>query len=274
MKPPFIYFGAKTSLAERVVSLLPPHRHYVEPFAGSLAVLLAKPRSLVETVNDLDDDLVTFWRVLRDHPEQLARARGLTPHSRAEHVGSYDLHGLGDVERARRVWVRLNQGRGGLMRRSGWRFYRDADRASGAMAATVNAYAERLLPTAERIAGVSLECRPALDVIATYGDHPSVLLYVDPPYLGATRSSGRQYRHEMHSEAEHAALADALNGANATVVLSGYPSPLYDRLYDGWHRYLIPHHASNAGIGRTARTEALWCNRPWPHTLPLDLASA
>ena len=71
---PFPYFGGKTSHAARIASLLPDHGHYVEPFAGSLAVLLAKPRSRMETVNDLDGDLMTFWRVLRDQPEELARA--------------------------------------------------------------------------------------------------------------------------------------------------------------------------------------------------------
>ncbi len=69
--PPMAYFGGKTRLAARIVELLPPHEHYVEPFAGSLAVLLAKPLSRMETVNDLDGDIMTFWRVLRDRPEEL-----------------------------------------------------------------------------------------------------------------------------------------------------------------------------------------------------------
>src|SRR6266545_6715117 len=83
--PPFAYYGGKTSLAERIVELLPPHRHYVEPFAGSLAVLLAKPPAPFETVNDLDQQLMTFWRVLRDRGPELARVCYLTPHARAEH---------------------------------------------------------------------------------------------------------------------------------------------------------------------------------------------
>ena len=81
--PPFAYFGGKTRLAPTIAGLMPEHRHYVEPFAGSLAVLLAKKRSAHETVNDLDGDLVTFWRVLRNRPEDLARACRLTPHMSA-----------------------------------------------------------------------------------------------------------------------------------------------------------------------------------------------
>ncbi|MPZ66778.1 MAG: hypothetical protein GEU83_15145 [Pseudonocardiaceae bacterium] len=111
--PPFAYFGGKTLLAPKVVRLLPDHEHYVEPFAGSLAVLLAKPPTGMETVNDLDGDLMTFWRVLRDRPGELTRSCALTPHARAEHQGGYDRDGCDDLETARRVWVMLTQGRGG-----------------------------------------------------------------------------------------------------------------------------------------------------------------
>jgi DNA adenine methylase len=88
VKPPVAYCGGKTTIADRIVALLPEHGHYVEPFAGSLAVLLAKPPSRMETVNDIDQDLI-FWRVLRDRPGDLERACGLTPHSRAEHQLAY-----------------------------------------------------------------------------------------------------------------------------------------------------------------------------------------
>src|SRR5258707_1347980 len=126
VKPPFTYFGGKLSIAERIMALLPPHGHYVEPFAGSLAVLLAKPLSPMETVNDLDGDLMGFWRVLRDRPADLERVCALTPHSRAEQAASYDREDCDDLERARRVWVRLTQGRGGhLWRGTGWRYYQD-----------------------------------------------------------------------------------------------------------------------------------------------------
>lgn len=266
--PPFAYFGGKVRAADKIVPLLPPHCHYVEPFAGSLAVLLAKPRSRMETVNDLDKNLMTFWRVLRERPEDLALAMALTPHSRAEHLDAYRLDDLDgdDVERARRVWVLLSQGRGGSMRRTGWRFYRNPGASTYAMPDYLEAYVRRVPPCADRIAGVSLECRDALDVIADYGQHPDVLLYVDPPYLGTTRSAN--YAHEMLTEDEHRALAAALTGCRASVVLSGYSSPLYDGdLYADWHRVEFAAWTGN-GIrdGRTKvdgeRTEVLWSNRP------------
>lgn len=259
MKPPLAYYGGKTTLADRIAALLPPHEHYVEPYAGSLAVLLAKRPARMETVNDLDKDLMTFWRVLRDRPEDLERVCALTPHSRAEHLAAYE-DATDELEQARRVWVRLTQGRSGTMRRTGWRYYVNPSGSSISMAAYLEAYVERLAHAAQRLHAVSLECRPALEVIAAYGQHDDVLLYVDPPYLGSTRA--RNYRHEMSTAAEHLELADALNAARAAVVLSGYDSPLYLEAYAGWHRHEI---ATGTGQGHewSARTEVLWSNRPF-----------
>ncbi|MGW4807994.1 DNA adenine methylase [Kitasatospora sp. NPDC004272] len=268
MRPPMAYYGGKTTTASRITELLPEHGHYVEPFAGSLAVLLAKTPSRMETVNDLDGDLMLFWRVLRDRPADLARVCALTPHSRAEHAASYgDLSGLDDLERARRVWVRLTQGRTGTMRKTGWRHYVDAGTSSSSMPRYLAGYLERMLPAAERLAGVSLECRPALDLIASYGRHRSTLLYVDPPYLGTTRD--RNYRHEMTGDDAHRELAEALHGCRATIVLSGYASELYDTdLYASWHRYTLETGTSQGGQWST-RTEVLWSNRPLRSDTPL-----
>lgn len=104
--PPFTYYGGKTRLAAKIASLLPTHEHYIEPFAGSLAVLLTKKPSRMGTVNDLDGLLMTFWQVLRDKPAELARVCALTPHSRAEYLDAHEasLDDLDDVERARLVW--------------------------------------------------------------------------------------------------------------------------------------------------------------------------
>lgn len=275
MKPPFTYYGGKLTIADQIVACLPAHEHYVEPFAGSLAVLLAKPRAKMETVNDIDDALMTFWRVLRDRREELKRACALTPHSRAEHLEAYTDH-PDELEQARRVWVRLTQGRTGTLRRTGWRGYINPAGSSISMPEYLEAYVDRLAPASERLMGVSLECLPALDVIAKYGTHEDVLLYVDPPYLRGTRG-GTNYRTEMASEAEHRELAEALKAARSAVVLSGYPSPLYDELYDelygGWHRHEI---ATWTGQGNKAdpRTEVLWSNRPLAAQLQLDFAAA
>ncbi len=270
MKPPLSYYGGKTTLAARLVALFPPHGHYVEPFAGSLAVLLAKPRSPMETVNDLDGDLMTFWRVLRDQPDDLMRVCALTPHSRAEHQLSYDLGSCSDLESARRVWVRLTQGRNGTMRRTGWRHYQKPSGSSVSMPGYLAGYVDRIPSVAGRLAGVSLEARDALTLIGVYGQHPGVLLYCDPPYLASTRGWGNNYGVEMRTAEQHSALAGALLGCKAAVVLSGYASPLYDDgLYRDWHRAELSAWTGN-GIrdGRTKsdgdRVEVVWSNRPFP----------
>jgi DNA adenine methylase len=271
LRPPIPYYGGKITIASRIVALMPPHEAYAEPYAGSLAVLLAKPRARHETVNDLDEDVVTFWRVLRDHPEDLRRACALTPHSRTEHHHSQqDTTGLEDLERARRVWVQLTQGRAGSRRRTGWRNMLDPHRSTP-MPTYLTGYADRILPAARRLAGVSLECRPALDVIADHGRHPDTLLYVDPPYLGYTRNT-RGYRHEMTSPTDHSELLEALRGLPAAVILSGYPSPLYDRTLGDWDRIELPSSTCQGGE-HSARTEVIWSNRTVLHqdALHLDL---
>ncbi|NUR08977.1 MAG: DNA adenine methylase [Nocardioidaceae bacterium] len=259
VKPPVPYYGSKASIASWIVSLLPDHAHYVEPFAGSLAVLLAKAPSPMETVNDLDEQLVTFWRVLRDRPSDLARVCAFTPHSRAEMTAAYQSSD-DDLEAARRVWVLLTQGRASNLRTTGWRHFATTSGSATSMPDYLHGYRARLLPVAERLMAVSLECRPADDVIASYGRHEDVLLYVDPPYLGETRSSAG-YRHEMRSATEHRLMAEQLLECRAAVVLSGYDSPLYDDLFAGWFRHTLTTQTSQGGAG-SARTEVVWCNRP------------
>ncbi|TMR11054.1 DNA adenine methylase [Nonomuraea turkmeniaca] len=263
-KPPLTYYGGKTTLSEKIVRLLPLHEHYVEPFAGSLAVLLAKAPSSMETVNDLDGELMAFWRVLRDRPADLERVCALTPHSRAEHAAAYEP-AVDELEQARRVWVRLTQGRGGTLRNTGWRHYVRPVGTTG-MPDYLAAYVARIAAAAERLSGVSLECRPALDVIASYGQHREVCLYVDPPYLASTRTSVN-YQHEMPRADQHIELAEALLDCKASVVLSGYHSPLYDEWYADWHRVEIQT-ATGQAQQWSARTEVLWSNRLFPNTTP------
>jgi len=257
LKPPFAYYGGKTTLAPKIAELLPKHDHYVEPFAGSLAVLLAKEPTGWETVNDLDGDLVNFWKVLRDQPEELERVEMLTPHSREEYAASSDLEDASDLERARRVWVRLTQGRSNSMKLGGWRFRTNPNRAM-AMPSYVTSFARRTSAVADRIKRVSIENRDAIELVRDYGAEPSVCIYADPPYLGSTRAAN--YRVEMLEDDLHVQLAAALRECKASVVLSGYASPLYEELYPGWHRMELK--APTALSGRAAENEVLWSNVP------------
>jgi DNA adenine methylase len=262
MKPPVPYFGGKMKIAPQIAALFPPHSHYVEPFAGSLSVLMAKGPSDHETVNDLDHALVTFWRMLRERTDELVRLVALTPHSRVEYNASVNLDAVEELELARQVWVKLTQGRSGRLRRTGWRHYINPAGCSSSMPRYLTGYLDRIAPAVERLQHVTLECLPGLEVIAKYGAEPDALLYVDPPYLGSTRGWDNAYRHEMRDDESHRELAEALHAARAAVVISGYPSDLYDReLYVGWDRHSIAT-ATGQGGKWDARTEVLWSNRP------------
>ncbi|WP_236737998.1 DNA adenine methylase [Mycobacteroides abscessus] len=260
-RSPVPYFGGKSWLAERLAAVLPPHKHYIEVCGGSLAVLLAKRPSRQETVNDLDGFLMTFWRVLRDRPDELERACFLTPHSRAERALAQEISSeLDELEVARRVFVALTQGRSGSLTRTGWRH--DLRPVSTPMPVTLQRYAGRIAQAAKRIQKVSLECRPAVELVEAYGGDRNTLLYVDPPYIvdpGIRR--GGEYRVEMRSVSAHQELAEACVGADAAVVVSGYASELWDGMLGGWYRYEIPMITSQ-GSGDGRRVEVLWSNRP------------
>lgn len=255
--PPMPYSGGKQTLAERIADLLPPHDHYIELFGGALSVLLAKAPTKVETVNDINGDLMTFWRVLRDQPEQLERACALTPHSRAEFLACREqLEVADDIERARRVWVTITQSRGSMLgRKSGWRFVHGTNRMS--LAKYLDGYLARIAPAAERLKGVSLECRDAFALIDAY-ERPGALFYVDPPYLAETRFQSGQYLDEFDSIEQHTRLLERLIASPAAVVISGYAHPLYDDTLTGWSRATFTASAMSGGV----RTEVIWSNRP------------
>lgn len=255
VKPPVAYYGAKTALARTIVPMFREHRRYVEPFAGSLAVLLAKPQASLEVVNDLDHNLMVFWKVLRDRPTELARVCMLTPHSRVErNLAKHIPSDATDLERARLVWSALVQGRTGTLANTGWRHTKSA--VDGRM---LRGYVQRIERVAERIRDVSLECRPAVEIIEKYGSDENSLIYADPPYLGSTRR--HNYKVEMTGEKAHRELAEVLRGCRATVVLSGYHSPLYDSLYADWFRVELAATTGQGSVQGIERTEVLWSNR-------------
>lgn len=270
-KPPLNYFGGKTRIADRIADLLPPHRHYLEPFAGSMAVLFAKSPSKHETVNDIDGQLMAFWRVLRDRPSDLIRACALTPHCREELEAAF-TDSPDEVEDARRIWVRFTQGRSGVKSRTGWRQYVDPSGTNTSMPRYLTAYVDRLATCAERLQGVSLESRPATDLIERFGKISDVLIYADPPYIGSTRRGGR-YTYEMTGEVDHQELIDSLLACKASVVLSGYASSLYDEALGTWDRVEIPT-VTGMGGGSSHRLEVLWSNRPISHPHLFSEASA
>jgi DNA adenine methylase len=274
VKPAFAYYGGKTGLAQRIVSLMPAHRVYIEPFAGSAAVLVAKPPSTHEILNDVDGEIVNFFTVLRTRPDDLELACRLTPYSRDEYAAARaaDPDELDPVERARRWWVLSTQSFGQTAKR-GTAWCASVQRGSNNARSVWNRIG-RFAAIAERLGPVVIENRDALEVIARYQTADAVI-YCDPPYLGSTRSSyadGRRpdgdYPHEFATEAQHRALAELLHTSAAAVLLSGYPSDLYDELYAGWGRrdYQVVRRSSNGrSSGASSHvTECVWINRALP----------
>lgn len=266
MKPAFAYYGGKSRLAGWIVEHLPEHRVYVEPFAGSAAVLLAKAPVKHEVLNDVDGQVVNFYRMLRERPEDLAHAVSLTPYSREEYgLADFDAPDIDDLERARRWWVRSTQGFGqSATKATGWSI---SSAQNTPRMHQLTRRIDRFAEIAERLRHVFIENTDALTLIERFGVDPTACLYLDPPYLDETRSAPSCYRHEFQEEHQHRALAAACDGAQATIVVSGYHSPLYDELFDGWDVADRPV-VRRAGNGRTRRlanaVEVLWSNRPFP----------
>lgn len=261
--PALRYHGAKFRLAPWVLKHFPEHRCYVEPFGGAAGVLLQKPRAYAEVYNDLDEDIANFFRVMRDRAQsdQLIQLLRLTPYARAEFDLAYeDCHE--PVERARRTAVRACMGFGSAGATKGVTGFRiDTARPYGTAQHLWTRYPEQLGAVIERFQGVLIENRPAIEVMRQH-DTPETLHFVDPPYVYATRSLRNVtqgcYRHEMNDE-QHLELLATLKGLQGMVVLSGYPSSLYENELAEWQMSTTGARIS-AGRGTAIKTEVLWLN--------------
>lgn len=262
-RPMLRYHGGKWKLAAWIISYFPAHRVYVEPYGGGGSVLLRKPRSYAEVYNDLDNEVVNVFRVARDHGVALKEKLYNTPFSRIEFKEAYKPSDC-PIEQARRTIARSFMGYGSSSttagRKAGGRggsiatgFRADSNRSGTVPARDWKNYAELFDFLIERMRGVTIENRPAIEVMSAH-DRSDALHYVDPTYVMDTRKDKRSdYVYEMTDD-QHRELADCLRGLKGNVVLSGYPSPLYDELYHGWSR------AERVAMadGAKKRIEVLW----------------
>ncbi|MGA2325633.1 MAG: DNA adenine methylase [Bryobacteraceae bacterium] len=258
----FGWYGGKFTHLNWLLPLLPPCHHYCEPFAGSAAVLLNRDPSPVETYNDIDGEVVNFFRVLRDEKDRLIEAIALTPFSREEFYRAVAAARppVSDFERARLFFVRARQARTGLAQTASlgrWANCKNTSRAgmSGVVSRWLGSVDD--LPfIALRLLRVQIENRPALEVIRLYDDR-GTLFYCDPPYVHSTRGDAKAYGFEM-SDPEHRQLALVLNHAKGMAAISGYRCDLMDELYKGWKCVEAP--PKNCHSIKKVRTEALWMN--------------
>lgn len=256
-RPILRWHGGKWKLADWIIANLPPHRVYVEPFGGAASVLLKKPRSYAEVYNDLDGEVVNLFRVVRDHGEELRRALELTPFARDEFAESY-RKAKDPLEQARRTVARAFMGFGSNAHNKATGFRANSNRSGTTPARDWRNYPDALGAIIDRLQGVVIENRDAIDVVQAH-DGDETVHYVDPPYVSATRGKGGDYRHEM-TDADHEQLALALHALRGAVVLSGYRSALYDDLYSNWRRIERHAHAD----GARSRIECLWLSPSCP----------
>jgi DNA adenine methylase len=301
-RPLLRYHGGKWLLAPWIISHFPPHRVYVEPFGGGASVLIRKSRSYAEVYNDLDGEVVNLFRVVRDNGLELKRRLALTPFAREEYQSAW-FPSDDPIEQARRTVIRSFMGFGSaavtMSRRStarggqpGTGFRSNSNRSgttpahdwrnfagtgfrtyTGESDGRKNrhtlpcgdwaTYEAALDPIIERLRGVVIENKDAIEIIRTH-DGAKTLHYVDPPYVSSTRDRGADYRHEM-DDAAHVALADFLKSLSGFVILSGYASPLYDSLYENWRR----HEREALADGARKRLEVLWISPNCPKEVDL-----
>lgn len=259
-RPVLRYHGGKFRLAPWVVSWLPAHRVYLEPYLGAGSVFMHKPRCHVEVLNDLSDRIVNLFQVLRDphQAQELERLLRLTPYARAEYEAAI-VPTDAPVEAARRLVTLAYMGFGAASLNtkhlSGFRVKWSGSYVSGSNSWL--RYPDAIAAFTERLQGVTIERKPALRLIEQY-DKENVLIYADPPYVGTERNMSHpscRYQYDM-TEQDHRDLAAVLRASKSMVVLSGYPSLLYDELFPDWKMVTCQARIEHGQI----RTEALWLN--------------
>ncbi|MCI8710168.1 MAG: DNA adenine methylase [Dorea sp.] len=254
MKAILKYPGSKWGIARWIISFFPEHHSYLEPFAGSLAVLMNKERSNIETVNDLDGNVVNLFEWIRRDPERLAREIYYTPYARQVYEDAFSAEPEDGFRRAVDFSICLNMGHGFRTNgeKVGWKNdVRGRERAYAAQ--DWRSLPERIMEAAERLRGVQIENRPAVELIKRF-NYENVLVYCDPPYMLGTRH-GKQYRHEMDDKG-HEELLEAVLGHKGKVILSGYDTALYNSRLKGWHR---EESDCRSQVGSRKR-EVLWLN--------------
>lgn len=263
-RPALRYHGGKFRLAPWIISFFPAHGVYVEPYGGAASVLLQKQPAHSEVYNDIADEIVNVFRVLRDpgQASRLARLVELTPFARAEFELSYESSD-DPCEQARRTIVRsfMGHGSGAVASKhaTGFRaLVRQGGRTQGP-AQDLITWPEQVPAFVERLRAVAIESQDALYLMART-DGPDTLFYVDPPYPHSTRGNAKgvrqKYVQELNDD-DHRSLGRVLLDLQGMVVLSGYPCDLYDReLFAGWER----HERQALADGGRKRTEVVWLN--------------
>jgi DNA adenine methylase len=240
-------------MANKIISLMPEHKSYLEPYFGSGAVLLSKEPSRIETINDMDDDIVNLFNVIRQWPDELKKVMEYTPYSRTEYNNAFKSNTDDSIEKARLFLIKSLQSHGfRVTEKSGWK----NDVQGREKSYCVSHWCEVpniISEITQRLRQVQIEHMDAIELIKRF-NYRNVFIYLDPPYLLNTRTR-KQYRHEM-SDSDHVRLLETILQSNAKVMISGYQSELYDSYLKDWAKLSFNATAEHG----LKRTEVLWMN--------------
>ena len=255
MKAVMKYPGSKWSISKWIINHFPDHHSYLEPFFGSGAVLFNKPRSNIETVNDLDGNVVNLFEWIKKDPEKLAHEIYYTPYARQVYDDAFKLVPEDSFKKAVNFYICMNMGHGFRTngKKVGWKNDVQGRERAYASLDWCN-LPDRILQAAERLRGVQIENRPAVEVIERF-NKKKVLIYMDPPYMPETRR-GKQYMHEMYDKKSHIELLEVAKSHKGPVLISGYDSEIYSNILKSWHREEITCYSQVSSKKR----EILWMN--------------
>lgn len=273
LRSPIRYYGGKGMMVTKLIKLLPPHKIYVEPFGGGASLLFAKPPSPVEVYNDINSDLVNFFRVLRDENKfkKLYQLVCLTPYSREEFYCARDTlnQTQDETEKAYKFFILARMSFSGEFKN--WAFSVVASNRN--MAMSVNGYLssiEMLPEVSRRLMRVQIENLDFRKIFKIY-DTPDTLFYCDPPYIPEIRKNTKAYKFEMTVQ-DHEELVEILLKIKGKALLSGYKNGIYEKLEkEGWERidYKTACHAAGktkssgilgkgSALIRVPRIESVW----------------
>lgn len=257
IKPPFKYYGGKFYLCKWIISNMPPHETYAEPFGGAASVLLNKPRCNREIYNDLNPDIANLMLYIRDdHDKFVERLRSI-PCEESVYYQWKSSKNDNPFESAVRSFIlyRMSRGGTGTTFSKSNRSYRGLPENVASWETSIN----NLIQVARRLQGVEIRCGDGLQLLEELNS-PTALFYLDPPYVTSSRKNSRVYELEM-SDQQHEQLAERCRSSVGKILISSYPSPLYSTLFNGWKcesrtEYL------HGGHGKTKRlgNELLWKN--------------
>lgn len=254
-RPALRYYGGKFNLAPWIISYFPEHTNYVEPCGGGASVLLQKPRAELETYNDLHGDVVNFFRVLRDNPDELVSKIRLSPWAREEYRLSMQPCD-NDMERARRFFMGNMLSISGNPRSSGLRVSKKGEDARDRITTVLDQLhvtAARLLPTAAGM--VQIENDTYDRILSRFCEDNDTLTYFDPPYVHSERTSKNEYAFEW-DDIEHTRAAELMNSLPGFAIVSGYACSLYTELYERYNWRRVDKETQTNSGGK--RIESLW----------------